>query len=175
MIDIIALAAVRRGDEEALRQIIQKYTPYVSAIIRNMTGLGMEDIEEVSADVFLALWQNADKPNPLKLKAYLGAIARNKAKNKLRQTHFNLPLEENMIVIPEDSLINALNEEEERRAVKRAVYSMKNPDREIFLRHYYFMQPVARIASEMNMGQSAIKHRLQRGREKLKNILGEVK
>lgn len=65
-----------------------------------------------------------------------------------------------------------LAEQRERtRMVREAVDSMEPVDREIFLRHYFWHQPVAQIAGEMGKNVPAIKSRLARGREKLRKIL----
>jgi RNA polymerase sigma-70 factor (ECF subfamily) len=173
MLDVLALAAIRRGDETALEQLIRKYTPYVTTVIRGVScgSITEEDIEEVASDVFFSLWKNADKPNPLKLKAYLGGIARNGTKNRFRSLKEELPLEDDWIAKDSEFFIDNLTLKDERNAVRSAVMSMKEPDREIFLRHYYQLQNVATVASEMQMGESAVKSRLERGRAKLKAIL----
>ncbi|MDR0857932.1 MAG: sigma-70 family RNA polymerase sigma factor [Oscillospiraceae bacterium] len=173
MLDMFALIAVRRGDDAALEQLISKYTPYVTTVIRGVGdgSITVEDVEEIASDVFFALWQNVGKPNPLKLKAYLGQIARNKAKNRLRSRKEELPFEDDWIADEGETLVDGLTRESEQNAVKSAVLSLSEPDREIFLRHYYQLQTVTMIADEMKMGESAIKHRLDRGRLKLKAIL----
>jgi RNA polymerase sigma-70 factor (ECF subfamily) len=173
VIDLLLLRAVRSGSENALEQIIDKYTAYVCVIVRGALGGAVthEDIEELASDVFFALWENADKMKKANLKAYLGAIARNKAKNRLRQVAENLPLDDETIAddgdTPEDTLIVA----DERQTVKSAILSMDAPDREIFLRHYYDSQTVSAIAEETGITESAVKHRLIRGREKLRQII----
>jgi RNA polymerase sigma-70 factor (ECF subfamily) len=172
MIDLFALRAIRRGDEDALARLIDKYGAYVSAIVRGILAGAPEDVEEVAADVFFALWRNADKPNASKLKAYLGAVARNKAKNKLRERRDALPLEEDRLVLSaRDGPEGAALLRGEREAVRAAVRAMSATDREIFLRHYYALQTAAQIAAAMKMGESAVKSRLSRGREKLKSSL----
>ncbi|MDR0813497.1 MAG: sigma-70 family RNA polymerase sigma factor [Oscillospiraceae bacterium] len=174
MIDIFALKAILRGDEDALVKLIDKYNAYVCAVVRGIIGGIAEDVEEVAADVFFALWNNADKPDPQKLKAYLGGIARNKAKNKLRERVDDLPLEEDCILIEQSSPETNLIAGDETAAVKTALLAMREPDREIFLRHYYGLQTVAAIAGEIKMSEAAVKQRLTRGREKLKiNLIGE--
>ena len=45
------------------------------------------------------------------------------------------------------------------------------PDREIFLRYYYYEQKIAEIADEMAMNAGTVKSRLRRGREKLRQTL----
>jgi RNA polymerase sigma-70 factor (ECF subfamily) len=171
VIELFALRAIRRGDEDALAGLIGKYGAYVSAVVRGIVGGGDEDIEEVVSDVFLALWHNAERPDPTKLKAYLGGIARNMAKNKLRKRTGDLPLEEDCVIFAVNGLEESVIARSEQQAVKSAVLSMSEPDREIFLRHYYGLQTVESIAVEMRMGESAVKQRLARGREKLRTTL----
>lgn len=60
---------------------------------------------------------------------------------------------------------------EERALVRRAVDALLPPDREIFLRHYYYVQTVEEISAVMDLNPSTVKTRLRRGREKLKNSL----
>lgn len=48
--------------KNSLEKAIKIYTPYVSTVIYNTVGgaVSKEDIEEVIADTFILLWQNAD-------------------------------------------------------------------------------------------------------------------
>lgn len=62
------------------------------------------------------------------------------------------------------------------RAVRRAVDSLRPRDREIFLRYYFYLQPVEYIARELDMAPASVRSRLSRGREKLrKKLEKEVK
>jgi len=175
MTDNAALRAIRNGDETALSSLIDRYTAYVGTVIYNIIGQSMtrEDIEESTSDVFLTLWVNADKPQSNKLKEWLGAVARNKAKNKLRELRGSLSLEEDYIDEVSENPVIIITEDEERQVVYQAVKNMKQPDREIFLRHYYGIQTIKRISTDMGMSESAIKVRLSRGREKLRNSIAE--
>ena len=173
--DKAAIKAIRRGDETALALIIGRYAAYIGTVVFNIIGESMtsEDIEETTADVFITLWRNAEKPQDGKLKAWLGAVARNVAKNKLRGLSGTLPLEEDSISGFSDSPEHLLTEHEERQMLRRAIKDMKQPDREIFVRHYYGIQTVSKISESMNMTESAIKLRLMRGRDKLRKSLEE--
>ena len=173
MEDKRAVRELQRGSETALSDLIDRYTPYVSTIIYNVIGSYMEqaDAEEVTADVFVALWKNAGKIKPGALKGWLGTVARNMAKNKLREIAPELPLEED-ILLPESETPETVAEQRERQTlVRRAVLEMEQPVREIFLRHYYYYQTVDRIAKEMGLNPSTVKSHLRRGREKLRAAL----
>ena len=168
-----ALQALCAGDEAALMWFIDRYTAYVATIINNMLlpRLTAADAEEAAADVFLALWKNAPRIKPGGVRAYLGGIARNKARDALRSLREELPLEEDVLSIPGPGPDEALTERELAERTRRAVELM--PDREIFLRHYYYCQGVADIALALDMNANTVKTRLRRGRERLRKELAE--
>lgn len=80
------LKRLKQKNEKALEETIQLYTAYTTTIIREILNskATVEDIEELVADTFISLWQSAGKINYMQyssLKAYIGEIARNKAKD----------------------------------------------------------------------------------------------
>lgn len=78
---------LKQDDETALCEIIRKYTGYVYTILRNFSHgtLPQEDLEELTADVFLRLWNNRNRlRDGSELAPYLAAIARNGVKNRFR-------------------------------------------------------------------------------------------
>ena len=62
-------------------------------------------------------------------------------------------------------------EKELSAAVKRAVLEMPQPDKDIFLRFYYYYQSLDDISTEMGINLSSVKSKLRRGRLKLKQSL----
>lgn len=176
MLDAVLLERLRRGDQEALALVTDKYRSYVCTIISNMiSGVGTySDTEELCADTFFSVWRSADAIGPGKLKAYIGAAARNKAKSWLR-TRRELPMDLDEIEIPDDSLPleeKAIQEELARR-VRKAVDSLRPKDREIFLRYYYYLQSTDQVAAQMGIPAATVRSRLARGREILKQKLSE--
>lgn len=169
------LRRLKRGDTAALEQIIDLYSGYVAGVIRSVIGRSMtkEDIEETAADVFVALWQQAERVETGKLKGYLGAIARHKALNKLRERGETLELEEDVLLPEEELPEEVVSAKEQRELLEGALDEMGQPDGEIFLRHYYYCQRVTEISERMGMNPSTVKSRLARGRKKLKTKLEE--
>ena len=174
MTEAKALKELKKGSETALEWFVDAYTPYVIAIIHNIIGecMDMADVEEVASDVFFALWENARKV--YSVKGYLGTVARNMAKNKLRSLGWDLPLDERMLVVAGDNPETALEEKEKAKAVKRAVLRMPHPEREIFLRHYYYCQKIETISREMDIPLSTVKTKLRRGRARLGRELEKI-
>ena len=168
-----ALRQLQQGSAEALKWFITKYTPYVSTVIYNVIGnrMSISDTEEVAADVFYALWENAQKVKSGSVRGYLGSVARNKAKNKFREAGFDLPLEEDLYISEDLSLEEQLLESELQDIVRREVMATKEPDKEILLRYYYYYQPIPLIAREMGMSMANVKVRLHRARNALRSTL----
>lgn len=165
---------IRAGDPAGLEALMDRYIPYVSAVVWNILRSAMptEDGEEVVSDVFLAAWKKPEALRPGSVKAWLGAVARNMAKNRLRQISQALPLEEDALEIPgPDDPPGEYERAVERQQVRQAVDSLPGSDREIFLRHYYYAQTVQEIARHMRLNESTVKTRLRRGRMKLKDTL----
>jgi len=169
MIDSALLGDVRRGRGEALGKIIDKYNAYVCAIIRNTVNMPAEDVEETSSDVFVALWQNTDRIH--NLKSWLGATARNKAKNKLRERRDDIPLNDDIEYGSIDTLEDQLIADSERGAVISAISALGQPDSEIFMRRYYENESAAEISVATGLTEAAVKMRLSRGRKKLRQAL----
>lgn len=94
-----ALALIRLGDSAGLSALIERYTGYVSTIVWNIFSGSMttQDAEEITADVFVALWQS--QPDVRKPRAYLGAMARNAARRALAKKGHELPLNEDILTL----------------------------------------------------------------------------
>ena len=168
-----ALRLLQQGSAEALKWFISKYTSYVSTIIYNIIGtsMGSADVEEVASDVFFALWENAGKVNSGSVRGYLGAIARNKAKNQFRKAGFEVPLDEELYISEVLPLEGQQIENELQGLVRKKVLAMTEPDREILLRFYYFYQTIDDISAQMQINPSTVKTKLHRARHVLKKAL----
>ena len=160
-----------RGELPALEVLIRRYTPYVSSVIARILRGRQADVEELTADVFLAAWENRDRLRPGKVKGYLGAIARNRAFNLLRADRVSLPLEDDVLLLETDGPEKELDRRETARIVDRALSRLDRPQRELFVRHYYYGQTVQEAALAMGVNLSTAKTWLRRGRETLKTIL----
>lgn len=167
------LRALRRGDTRAVEAAIDLCGAYVAAVIHNQLGRlsSPEDVEELSSDVFLALWQNREKLRGDSLRPWLGTVARNRARSHLRKLGELTVPEDELLTVATDCTETLASERERRRTLARAVSELGEPDGEIFVRRYYYNQSIPNIAAETGLHPENIKTRLRRGREKLKAIL----
>lgn len=165
-----ALLGLRNREPEALEYFIGRYTPYVGSVVWAILGRSMtvQDAEEVTADVFVALWKNPDKPEAGKVRTWLSAVARNRALNRLRQRKGELPLEEDILCCPGAEPETRLAKKERAEILQKALDDMGEPDREIFVRHYYYGQTGESIGRALDLSAAAVRQRLKRGRDKLR-------
>lgn len=176
MTDEQMLLQMQSRQQDSMEAFMQKYYRYVYTVIANVLGSfgSREDIEELLQDAFYSVWSHADGISPRKLKAYLGTTARNRAKSWLR-SHKELPMAPDTVEIPDpdSSLEDAAVQAELYRKLRQAISHMRPKDREIFLRHYYYLQSTADIAELMNMPRNTVLTRLARGRKILKKTLSK--
>lgn len=171
MIESKIIAEVKKGSTDALCALINQYTAYVSTIVCRIIGYDrQEDCEEITADIFIALWNNRHKLKENKVKAYIGEIARNKAYNFVRDKKEALPLNEEILFrgeIPQEYA--------EKRDIglmlKKALSQLEPKNKELMLRYYFYGQKLTDAAREMNINNSTAKSRLKRSREELRGIL----
>ncbi len=168
-------ARLRLGDLAALEEAMDRYAAYAAKIIAAYLNRALppEDMEEVLSDVFISLWNSRERLEG-EVKPYLAAIARNAARQKLRQSRPSEPLPEDRELADETPLPEQQVETAERAdALRRAIDAMPSEDRTLFIRVYYLEQTVEEIAAVTGQNASTLRVRLHRGRKKLKHILLE--
>lgn len=162
--------SLQNGSSDALCELIDMYTPYISSVIRRIIGGNPEDCKELTADVFFAAWSNRGKLRKGKVRSYLGEIARNKAFNFIRDNKSFLPLDEE-IIFNKDDPQDYTETKDLSLKLKKALSQLDVSKKELFLRYYYYGQRVRDAAEDMNINFSTAKVWLKRGREELKEIL----
>ncbi len=173
--DARLLEQLKRRDRRALERVMKRYTAYVGTILRNTTRgqTAPEDIEELTADVFLALWHHAPEMRTEHLTGYLASIARSKGCNWLRKRQLDTqPIDD--VVIAADADVSAQAELTELAEILREVMGqLPERDQEILLRYYFYHQTVAEIAGELHMKEATVKTRMHRSRKKLRQMFTE--
>jgi RNA polymerase sigma factor (sigma-70 family) len=167
---------LNRGSRSALDTAVERFTPYVSAVIlRPLAGRACrEDVEELCADVFVALWSHAHQLDPEQgLRPWLAAVARNKAADWLRRCRPADPIPDNA-PDPSPGPEELAQRREQSARLWAAVDALEEPDRTLFLRYYYEGDKLKTVAAELGLSQTAAKQRLFRGRKTLKAALKGV-
>ena len=134
------IAELKKGSSDALCALIDQYIAYVSAILCRIIGYNrQEDCEELTADIFIAIWNNRHKLRENKVKAYIGEITRNKAYNFLRSKRETLPLDEEILFSGENPQEYAEKRDGSLK-LRQALSRLEPRKKELMLRYYFYGQ-----------------------------------
>lgn len=165
---------LKNGDTAALEKIIDSFSGYVCAVIRNFSrgAFSEQDIDELCADVFYELWKHRENLDAkLGLKAYLSAISRNAVKNRFR---LRKPPSEDILelgIADDFSIEEAAERKEMMSALYEALETLSDEEREIFLRFYFYGEKSSEIAIKTGIAESSVRSKLSRTRAKLREYL----
>ena len=174
---IIDLYWVR--SEKAISETADKYGRYCYSIAFNILR-SREDSEECVNDTYLNAWNAMPDQRPDRLSAFLGRITRNlslkrwekETAEKRGAGQVPLALEELQECIPaSDSADPAADDRALTAVLNCFLASMPTEKRIIFMRRYWYLSPVAEIASDLAISESKVKMSLLRSRNELKEYL----
>lgn len=159
----------------ALRETAAKYGKLCRHVAMRILG-SEEDAEEIANDVLSRLWEHIPPERPGSLKAYACRIARNAAVNraesesaKKRGGEYEKITGEWTEIIPDDADI--ASEVALKDVFERFLDTLDEESRNIFVRRYWFGEPVKDVAAFYSVSESKVKSSLFRTRKKMKDYL----
>lgn len=178
MEDAAIVALYWSRDEAAIAETQRKYGPYCRAIALNILS-SREDAEECVSDTWHSAWNAMPPQRPGSLSAFLGRIVRNLAISRWRRERaqkrsggLEVLLSELEDCLPAPQ---GVEDAAEGRALTRRVEGwlegLGREDRAVFLRRYWYGQPVKALAGEWGVAPNQMAKRLQRLRGQLKREL----
>ena len=177
--DIIQLYWDR--NDRAIRETSEKYGRYCGSIAKNILG-NAQDAEECVNDTYFNAWNAMPTHWPERLAAFLGKITRNLSLNRYKRSHaekrgcgeFVLVLEELAdCVSGTDTVEQEIDRRELIRAVNSFVSGLPERKRHLFVRRYWYADPIADIADVYGMGAGNVAKTLERVRKQLRIYLME--
>ena len=171
---IVALYWQKNAD--AIIETDSKYGAYCFAIADNILH-NMEDAEECVNDTWLNAWNAIPPQKPRSLKVFLAKITRNLSFNRFHAKtaekrgggEIDLVLEELAECIASESDVESAYEARELgQSVKLFIRSLPERDGNVFVRRYFFTEPVAAIAKRYGLTENNVMVILSRTRKKLK-------
>lgn len=163
-------------DPRAIGETDRKYGPYCLTIAANVLH-DRQDSEECVNDTWHRAWNAMPPQRPNLLRAFLGTITRNLALQRWqKQTAYKrgggqtaLALEELAQCVPDPVTVEKVVEDQELTAALEAFLdSLPREARAIFLRRYWYLEPVKTVAKGLGLSESKVKMSLMRSRQKLK-------
>lgn len=165
-------------DPEAIRQTGEKYGGYCRAIARNILS-DRRDAEECVNDTWLGAWNAMPENRPGLLAPFLGKITRNLALTRWRAARAEkrgggelpLVLDELSECVSSADTLQTLEAAELENEINRFLGTLPERECGVFLRRYWFTEPMADIARRYGMRENTVRTSLFRSREKLRRYL----
>lgn len=167
--------------ESAIEETARKYGSYLLTISRNVLS-DPEDSEECVNDTYWRAWNTIPPACPAILRGFLAKITRNIALDRYDEARRQKRIPPDRMVSLSDFegvLPDAASPEElaEARELGRIIsaYLDEVPDRRlyIFLRRFFFMTPIARIAQSLGCSQSTVHKEIAAMKQELRQKLKE--
>lgn len=176
------VARVKQGDDAALGTLYDRHSALVYKLTRTIVG-GDADAEEVTTDVFLQLWERADRFDASRgsLRAWLATIARSRAldhvrsRDRRRGAHERSANQDAAGLAVEMATVEATDHRAhvaQVRDVLEKALSNLNPDQRRAIELAYFSGlSQSEIASRLGEPLGTIKTRIRDGMAKLQDLL----
>ncbi|MBO4876621.1 MAG: sigma-70 family RNA polymerase sigma factor [Ruminococcus sp.] len=166
----------RKRDENAIVEMKLKYGRLCLYIAENILSQ-REDAEECVNTAYYEVWNKIPPEDPADLRLYLCRIVRNIAikrleynKAKKRDTGMTVSIEEiaEMLPAPDEGIADGRLLAD---AVSRFLRTQDEIKRKVFIRRYWYGDPIARIAAYYGLKEKTVATYLFRTRKKLKAFL----
>lgn len=168
---------LKQNDDNGYIMLVREYSAYIATIVYNIAApfLNVEDMEELSGDILFKIWNNRMDIHGDYLKGFIGTVARNTTINALKVNRLpTIPIELDELHLPSSDLTHSTYEQKEQmEIVNRSVKTFPEPDREIFIRFYYFGEKLNKISGDLSINLSTVKTKLSRCKKRIKASLHE--
>lgn len=169
---------LQKKEEQALREVINKYGGYVKAIVVKVLQPNQTAIEECINDVFLTIWQKSIQftGDEIDFKKWIGVIAKYKAIDTYRSLQNKPKTVELLSSISnsKDLPERIVEQKVQKEQLFISILNLSKNDQEIFLLKYYLGYSNGEIAEIFGLSKSAVENRLYRGKLKLTEELGGI-
>ena len=164
-------------DERVIDLVRETYGKLCLRIAYNLLG-NAEDVEECENDTYLAAWNAIPPAKPQSLSAFLGRITRNLAlKCYARRTAQKRGGEtadlvcELREVATADTVEETFDSTHTAALIDRFLAEETEEYRRMFVRRYWYGDPLDKVAAAVGCSESTVKVRLHRQRERLRTYL----
>ena len=166
-------------DQKAIAATEEKYGAYCFSVAERILR-NAEDAEECVSDMYLRVWNAIPPKKPNVLRLFLAGIIRNLAidrycANKAEKRgggDAGLILDELAeCIAQEGNLVSDYEGKELGESINKFIKGLPERDGNIFLRRYFFTEPVSMIAEKYGLKENNVTVILSRTRKKLKSHL----
>ena len=164
-------------DEQAIRHTQDAYGRRLFLLAENIVR-NDQDAQECENDTYLKAWTTIPPQHPAHFFGYLAKICRNLALGRLdwnmaakRSAPVVSLTQEMECCIPDSSRERELDSRELGRIIDRFLREQSKDNRMVFVRRYWYADTIGEIAARYGIGESAVRMRLNRTRQRLGEYL----
>ena len=165
--------------QQAIAESERKYGAYCHTIARRILDRE-EDAEECVNDTWLHAWNAMPPQRPSILSAFFAKLTRNLSLDRWRRlraakrggSQVELALHELEDCLPDRRRPDeALEAAETARLISAFLRRQGELDRKLFVRRYFYLEPLAELGARFGLTQGQVKSRLHRMRKRLREEL----
>lgn len=164
--------------EAAIELTEKRYGTLCRTVAMNILG-NRQDAEECVNEAYLGAWNTIPPQKPEPFRTYLLRIVRNRSLSRFRSNsarkrdgNFAVALEELEGILPSPlSVEDQVTAKELSQLLDRFLADLDRKSRLMFVRRYWFGEPVSLIAARLSMRPNAVSVHLLRTRSKLRSFL----
>jgi RNA polymerase sigma factor (sigma-70 family) len=176
--DAALIAASRNGDRNAFGQIVRKYQGMIAGLIYASVG-DTHRSEDLAQETFISAWKSlSGLREPAKLPAWLCQIARHRVldhvRSNARQNANLTKVFDNQPQTTAPPVDAAIISAEENELLWRTLSQIPQPYRETLVLYYRQSQSTTDVAAAMETTEAAVRQRLSRGREMLRENIAKL-
>ena len=168
------ISRVLRGDHQAYKVLVERYQHYIFTLAFRLTQ-SREDAEEIAQDVFVKAFRSlADFKGGSKFSTWIYTIAHNTSITKLRKKKLKISSldDEGTFFQAEnhesDFKANQVEDKARKQMVRDAIRMLSADDAQIITLFYQGDQSLEEIGTIIGVEPNAVKVRLFRARQRLK-------
>ena len=178
MNDLAIVELYHRREEQAIAESDKKYGAFCFSIARKLLTF-REDAEECVNDTWHAAWNRMPPDRPQVLGVFFGRITRNLSISRWRKNHAKKRYDGIEVLLSEledcvpapDAVEEYLDKGQLPQAISAWLDSLTEENRRLFIRRYWYGDPVKELAAQRGEGANGLSQRLLRLRKALKQFL----
>ena len=161
--DAKLVSAIRSGDQDAMAQLYERYSPIVYAVARRVLG-DAAAAEDILQEVFMQFWRNPDVFDVTRgsLPGLLAVIARNRSIDSLRKRRPETDIS-GLVVSIEPDLTGGTEWSRALEKIRSALGTMPSPQRSALEMAFFDGLTHTEIAAKTGEPLGTIKSRIRAG------------
>ncbi len=176
--DNVLIVEFRQGSQQGFKQIYNLYKFQLYQFVHNLI-LNRPEAEDITADCFIKIWnKRTDFESIIKIKSFLFISAHNACINYLKHIQVQNKSEKELAILlekNEDFILAKMIKAEALSQIYAEIENLPPQCKKIFKMLYLQGLDYGKIAKELNLDESTVRHQKRRAIKLLRNVIFQDK